>query len=181
MAAICAVAEGRRLFHCWRSNGDSQETSVSAAIYDFESDGVWRSLSPLRDWNLVQSGIHCDSESDRIYLGGGMYTERAVRCYDLERDFWSKLPDTVHSHSENPAIWGHDVLYIAGHSAQDIGYLEFIDLRESASKWMVAPDEMQISSLITMPTPKTTDSVRRRRRRHRTPRSSVLEIRRVFV
>ena len=76
-----------------------------------------------------------------------------------------------------------DVQYIAGHShhsAQDIGYLEFIDLRESASKWMVAPDEMQISSLITMSMPKTTDCIRRRKR-HRTPRSNVLEIRKVFV
>ncbi len=151
------------MFHCWyTASEDGSEGTVNCRVFDFER-GEWRSVQSLSGFSMTRSGIHC--ASNKIYLGGGMSSEQMVRCYDLKCDRWTALPDTVHSHSESPAIWSDangDMLFIAGNNSYDAGSVEMLDLRDSASKWTVAPEDMQISSYF--------------KRQH-----DEVEIRRVFV
>ena len=113
-------------------------------IFDIDKN-EW-SLCKERIYGADVSGIYYDGTNNNIYVGGGYDGGRhkvlkIMECYNLEKDIWTKLPDTNKGHDMYPLIWLEDynnLLHIMSISSNCI---EYIDLRES-KKWIVKNDNV---------------------------------------
>eukprot|EP01083_Nonionella_stella_P027183 74813_1 len=181
-SSLCVIDDDRKLFIC---SGDGAMTK-SVEIYDIARD-EWRSMADMNDSFLMQSGIYYDYLQERVIVGGGYKTEQMITSYDIGKDVWIDLPNTRFPHSEYPSIWCNkfvmnNVLYIAGNSRNDLGVLEFVDLRDANKKWNLAPNEMQLNQYIETPQIYKHNNAAQMSSHHRDESNYYpMEIRRAFV
>ena len=174
-ASLCTIGAGaaQKLFVC--SGGDDGKAEVYDPVYD-----TWTQIQVLKKPFESKSGIHYSALSQRVYVAGGCSTEQQVAYYDINRNVWIELPDTITPHQQYPALWcnhhagGEQVLYIAGHSDMQFGSTEWLDLRESTKQWHVAARHDQLHKYVRTPEsyPQISKNFAMR---------SPVEIRRVFV
>ena len=95
-----------------------------------------------RFYNGIDCGVYYDEYSQEIFVGGGYHAValKTVEFYDIEKDLWSKLPDTNNAHDMNPLFWieDHNVLHVVSVYSNSI---ECMDLRE-AKEWRVKVAEL---------------------------------------
>eukprot|EP01084_Bolivina_argentea_P151824 264958_1 len=123
----------------------SSQKSVS--MFDFENNN-WRILANM-NYCKAQSGAFYDSIGKRIYSGGGygstgptiVSAVNRMEFYDINKNRWYKLCDTVYTHAYNPLLWmdNDNILYIASIGTD---FVEFIDLRMNMKmcKWNTRND-----------------------------------------
>ena len=86
------------------------------------------------------AGIEYNGYSQTVYIGGGSSetnSHKSVEYYEVAKNEWFKLPDTINDYSHYPAIW------LVDQNILHIGYndcVERIDLRDSKSAWTVIED-----------------------------------------
>merc|ERR1712113_131539 len=96
---------------------------------------------------MSMCAIHYDALNERVFVGGGCRTPRAVSYFDIGQQKWVSLPDTNHDHGGRCVIWSNassanNIVYIGGNNQKDLGVVECIDIKER--KWEDAPPEMQL-------------------------------------
>eukprot|EP01084_Bolivina_argentea_P159891 278489_1 len=101
-------------------------------IYDFKTN----KMTKLSEMNEQRGccGICVDEFiGNKVYVAGGYRSESTFEYYDINKDKWVKLADTVGQHDRWPLIWNEqpNIIIIAG--ASDRKGFESIDIREN--KW----------------------------------------------
>eukprot|EP01084_Bolivina_argentea_P116880 207608_1 len=115
----------------WRS---SIECDTTMEIYDFEKK-EW-SLGADLKINREASGLYYDQMNQLVYVGGGKKkASHSVECYDIYKNKWWSLPDTLNRYCDYPLLWRkHNLLYIAANRGMEYDYREYIDLRVARNK-----------------------------------------------
>ena len=107
-------------------------------------------------YKVSQAGIKYDYKKSRIYIGGGSraysrHKDASVLAsyYDVFKDKWMKLPNTVFEHAHHPIVYINDdepnLLFIAGGDQHNLGPTEYLDIRNNKGKWKVVQDDYQLN------------------------------------
>lgn len=115
-------------------NFSNSKSLQAVEIYDFQIK-KWKHLKSMNHqrWH---SGIYFDKETDNVYVGGGRKVKKKVEFYNIKKNKWYNLCDTILEHKIGPIFWkdkfDDNLLYIASTNGHGI---EYIDLRKSNNGW----------------------------------------------
>ena len=135
-------------------NGNSSGSGSGSALFC-----EWKPLTKHRQC----FGICYNNIYQRCFIAGGqvydnstddMQNVRYCDFYDLTKDAWFSLPDTLYEHGFKPLMWidyGYSphVIHLMGKTRRKLlGFEECYDIRDSRRKWMDVTPERRFKDLI---------------------------------
>ena len=131
----CCLFNDDFIFECGGTNTTTRNNRKSyfdtCSLYNF-NDNKWRSLTNMNNDRAECAAIY-NYIKNTIIVGGGYPAIKSMEYYELNKDIWINMPNTIYDHSRKSCLFvqSNGVIIIGGQSFATENTFEMFDPRNN--------------------------------------------------